>query len=294
MENLQITPVLGKIEFDFTGTRELLEEKMSVYQGLIVEEDNIPQTKKDLADIRKLRTSLEDQRKAVKSAWNEPYEAFEKEYKKLLEVVDKSIASIDKQLKDFDLKRVEEKRKHIREIYESEIEDLGGYLPLEKIYDPKWELKSCKDQDIRFAISEKKLRVRTDVEAIKALHSEIEEECLRTYRFYGNDLSKAITRNSQYVEDKERMKKRAEEEVKRKAEEEIRAKAEAEIKAQIEAEKQDDPFETDEPLPFTEPHDIPFEPEEPKKVHFIVSDKDAKEVRNFLDLTEIKFEEVTE
>ena len=67
----------GMIESNLKDVEKQLNEKLAVYQGIIVTEDTITQSKKDVAEIRKIRTSIDDARKDLKKEWMKPFEQFE-------------------------------------------------------------------------------------------------------------------------------------------------------------------------------------------------------------------------
>ena len=123
---------------------------------------------------------------------------------------------------------------------------------------PKWLNVSVKDQDILFDLNGMVLKVKNDLVAIHALNSEIEEQCIDTYANFGNDLSMAIQRNSQYLADKQKVVEQVKEQVKEQP-------APVEVKS-VE------------------------QPSQKNKVHFIVSIEDAEEVENLLNLGGITFE----
>ena len=95
--------------------------------------------KGDLADLRKLRKAVNDRKVEVKKEYMKPYEVFEDKVKELIGVIDKPIALIDGQVKEFEAKRVEEKKAEIQNLYNELVEEeLHDYIPLEKIYGEKW------------------------------------------------------------------------------------------------------------------------------------------------------------
>ena len=204
MENLeiQVKQELGTITTNFSDIEKELRLQMSAYESFVVSEDEISMAKGDLAFLRKLRTSIDDKRKEVKRAYMKPYEGFEESCKKLMGIIDEPIGVIDSQLKLFEADRVEKKHKRVTKLYEEQVGELIRFLPVEKNYNPKWDNKSTTDQDISFDISAMVLKVKNDLSVIESLNSEIKDELLATYEKSGNDLAKAVERNSQYLNDK--------------------------------------------------------------------------------------------
>ena len=79
MENLeiQVQQQLGNITTNFDEVEKELKLQMSAYYDFVVVEDEISIAKGDLAFLRKLRTSIEDKRKAIKKEYLVPYNKFE-------------------------------------------------------------------------------------------------------------------------------------------------------------------------------------------------------------------------
>lgn len=79
------------LKMDLEGMQTIASNLEEVRQGLIemtavfkdyrVTPENLQESKKTLADLRKAETALEDERKRVKKAWQKPYEDWEKQYK---------------------------------------------------------------------------------------------------------------------------------------------------------------------------------------------------------------------
>ena len=154
-----------------------------------------------------------------------PYEEFETRAKSLLAKFDEPINLIDKQVKEFDEKRKQERRKDIQAAYEELAGDVTEYLPLNRIYDAKWENVSTTMKSIKDSISELVKSTQAAVRVIGSMQSDATEKALTLYKDT-LDMSKAIT----YINDYERQKAEImrKEEERRKAEEERKRQAEIE------------------------------------------------------------------
>lgn len=265
MFDLQVKQKAGTISTNFEEIESALKEHLNDYKGIVVTHESIKEDKKDLSDLRKLRESIEDARKSVKKEWMKPYTEFESKCKVLVSMVDEPIEIIDSQLKKFEEARIAAKKEHIREIYDDNIEDLERFLPFDSVFNPKWTNASTKDQDIIYDLSEKKLKVKTDLDAINALGSEITEEVINTYIKTGNNLAMAIQRNNQFLEDKNRTVNQIKENAKEK-----------------ESIKKESMGALNDMVNLT------------KTVTFIVSKSDAEEVENLLTLSGVSYRKVEE
>lgn len=265
MEKLHVSQELGVIKTNLDTIATELKTQMDEYKDYVVTQDSIAADKKVLADLRKLKTSLEDARKNVKAQWEQPYKDFETKYKEVLALVEVPIKEIDAQLKLFEEERALAKKGHVRELYDDNIEDLERFLPFDTVFNPKWLNATAKDQDVLYELSEKKLKVKTDLDALKALGSEIYEEIIETYIQSGNNLAAAIQRNNQFIADKARTV----EQIKENAKEEIKPKAEA----------------------MGTLNDMV---NSTKTVHFIISKADEEEVENLLTLSGVSYRKIEE
>ena len=272
MEELQVkveqSP--GVIKCNFEEIKEALKLQMTAYTSLKITENDIKERKADLATLRKIRTAVDDERKRVKKEFSKPYDEFEAEVKEVLAVIDEPIDMINGKLKEFEAKRIEEKQAHLHDLYESNIGDYAEYLPYESVANKKWDNATYSDKDILFDISEAILKVKSDIEVIHSLDSEIEEECLAAYRKAGNDLNAAIQKNNDY----NAAKKLAEDKVREEASQKIE-------EAPVEV-KEDKPVE----LPKAES-------KEEEVIYFKVTGSvNISMVRDFCGLNDIKVEEI--
>lgn len=218
MNEFEVKQTNGSIACNFKEMKEELSTMMTAYTSLEITEDKIPETKKDLATLRKIRKAVDDKKKDVKKSFMQPYEDFEKGVKELLAVIDEPIGMIDGKLKEFEVKRIAEKQSHLHDLYNECIGEYGDYLTFEAVKKPQWDNSSYSDKDIRYDVSEAVTKVRSEIDAIKALNSEIEEECLKVYKKNGNSLTAAIQKNSDYISAKEMARKKFEEEKRLEAE----------------------------------------------------------------------------
>lgn len=210
----------GEIVTNLDALKADLTEIAERHKGVIVTEDNLPLAKKDLAELRKTVKEVEDRRKAVKKEWSKPYEAFEKQIKDILAIINTPIEEIDRQVKDFEAQEKSLKEQHCREIYEQAIGEYAEYLPFGSIFKDSWLNKSAKDTDIIADISTAKTQIMADMTAIKALQSEFEDEVIKAYKSSGNNLASAIQRNQQLISAKQIVEKKVEQEVKEEPKEE--------------------------------------------------------------------------
>ena len=280
MQDLQIKVEQkpGVITANFDEIKEALAVQMSAYEDYTVTEEGIVEAKKDVATLRKIRAAIDDRRKEIKKEFSKPLTDFETEVKDMLAIIDKPINLINGKLDEFETARKEEKRKHLKELYEQNIGEYAEFLPYDRIYNPKWENKGTSDKDILSELSEHKAVVRSNLDAIKALNSEIEEECIKAYKLAGNDLAAAIKKNSDYIAAKQLAEQKVKEEAERKAREEAERQVETVKQEEIKAEE---PQETASDMTS-----------EPVLRIEIVGQENIDKAKMLLGLEEIPFKEI--
>lgn len=132
----------GAINFNYEEIKENLTESMKVYKGMTFEEDSKVFAKKEVAMLRKMKKAIDEKRIAVKKECLKPYEDFETKAKELITLIDEPIKIINNQVSAYEEKRIQEKKAKIQVIYSDSIGDMEEYIPLQKIYDTKWENSS--------------------------------------------------------------------------------------------------------------------------------------------------------
>lgn len=110
--NLEVrfTTEVGTInEQPFEDIKEWIALAVQENKEMIISLDNVKEGKEIVAKYRKLRTSLEDERKRIKKEWNKPYEAWETKYKDSIAALDETINGLSSQIREIE-DREEEKR----------------------------------------------------------------------------------------------------------------------------------------------------------------------------------------
>ena len=218
----------GVIGFNFEEIKEKLNSELEIYKNIIFTEDSKTKAKKTIASLRKLKKSINDRKLEVKKSFMIPYTNFEAQVKELDNLIDEPIDFINNQLDEFERRRVEERESLISEIYTEIMGEHGeasGYLPLQRIYDSKWENATTTKKAIAEAIAARVGHVEKDLCIIRSMESEFEDKGIVKYK-ETLELSNAIEIMNQYQKQKEEILRRQEEEAKRKAEEEARNESE--------------------------------------------------------------------
>ena len=233
--NLLVEQKDGSIETNFEEIKVALAAGLEEYKGMVFTAESQPEAKRTVASLRKLKKAMNDRRIEIKKTFMAPYTNFEAQVKELDKLIDEPIDFISGQIEEFERRRVEAKKAMICEIYTGIMAEHGTvmeYLPLDRIYDSRWENSTTTQKAITEAITAHVEHVEKDLDTIRAMESEFEDKGLAKYKAT-LELSDAIATMNQYQKQKEEILRRQAEEEQRKAEEEARRAAETEQKADV-------------------------------------------------------------
>lgn len=217
--NLLVEQKNGSIETNSEEIKAALAAKMEEYKGMVFTAESQPEAKRTVASLRKLKKAMNDRRIEIKKTFMAPYTNFEAQVKELDKLIDEPIDFISGQIEEFERRSVEAKKAMICEIYTGIMAEHGTvmeYLPLDRIYDSRWENSTTTQKAITEAITAHVEHVEKDLDTIRAMESEFEDKGLAKYRAT-LELSDAITAMNQYQKQKEEILRRQAEEEQRKA-----------------------------------------------------------------------------
>ena len=100
----------------------------------------------------------------------------------------------------FAVSRYEEKKEQINALYLECLGDMQAELPLNKIYNSKWENATTNPTQIRREMMERKETVKQGLDAIWQMHSDAEEKAVAMF-LESYDLTKSILYINQYEPD---------------------------------------------------------------------------------------------
>lgn len=289
MSNLvpvEVKKNIGIIEDNLDVVEASIRQKLAEYTQVVITKDSI-QDGKELLDIRKEKKSLDDERKAIKKAWMKPYEVFEARAKKIIDLYDEPVKLINSQLEAYEEDRKAAKRNDIKKIYEfvvKENAELADWLPLEKIYDIKWENATCKDKTIREAMEMAFSQIKVSISTIQSMQSAWEEDALNVLKDTGS-LQLAIEKINSLTRQAARI-----EEAKKAQEAERVEKA---SKAELEAKRTEDKAVAEAPQELIEPETdnlFPFAAEKIVVLKVHVGENNLDLVKDFFESINIEYE----
>ena len=231
----------GTVSCNFEEVEGYIKERLKEYDGAIFTEESKGYAKKELAKLRAEKKELNDNLRDAKKKYMAPWDAFEPKAKELINLFDEPITLIDGQVKAFEEDRIAQKKALIEAIYTELVGDLADIIPLERIYNPKWENATMKEKAIREEVLAQATAARIALDTIHGMHSDAETKALDVFK-QTLSLPEAISYINAYEAQKAEILRKEQE---RKREEELerirreeREKLEAERKVLEEREAQ--------------------------------------------------------
>jgi chemotaxis protein histidine kinase CheA len=114
----------GQIMDNFDDIRAAVIERVKPYQGLVFQDEDIPEAKRTASDLQKMVDAVEDKRKAIKKQWNEPYMLFEQKAKELVALITEPQAAIKAQINEYAERKRAEKQEQVEGIIENALSAL--------------------------------------------------------------------------------------------------------------------------------------------------------------------------
>lgn len=237
MENsVVVTQKQGTISCDFESAKAYLQSRLDEFRGVLFTEDTKKDAKKVVAELRKEKKALSDRVKEVKKEYMVPFDEFFEKICVLLDMYDEPINFINAQIEDYEKKRIEEKKAFIRQLYDEFIgsdNEISAFLPLDKIYNPKWENATTNRKAICEELYTYKDNAKNAITTIKSMETdpEIEETALLMYK-ESFDLNRSVMFIAQREKQNALILERERERVRREEEERIRKEERAKFEAE--------------------------------------------------------------
>lgn len=170
-----------RISFNYEELKQELTEKVSMYETMIYTDEQIKEAKADKANLNKLKKALNDERIRREKEYMQPFNDFKTKVAEIISIIDKPVAVIDRQVKEYEEKQKQDKLAKIQEYYNGiEKPDLH-WLGLPAIYNEKWLNASVSMKSIQEEINARLEQVEMDMKIIADL-PEFGFEAMETYK----------------------------------------------------------------------------------------------------------------
>ena len=187
---------LAPIQFNYEDIKKWITEKAKEYKSMVYTEETITNAKSDRATLNKVAKALNDEKIRIKKEVLKPFEDFESKCKELQGIITDASNSIDTQVKAFETKEQEEKKKQIEDLFNTYIGDFKELIIFEQIFNQRWLNKTYTIKKIEDEIKHLIAKTTTDLKVIDAqIQDESINKSVKNY-YFNNITDPSILGNS--------------------------------------------------------------------------------------------------
>lgn len=212
-----------KISFNFEELKQELTEKVQHYETLVYTDEQIKEAKADRSNLNKLKKSLNDERIRMEREYMAPFDEFKAKINEIIGIVDKPVALIDKQIKEYEDKQKQDKLVQIKELWNNT--EHPDTLVFDKVFDSKMLNTSYTMKHVNQVFVDAIDRFNRDMDTLAALPEfgyEAQQEYIRTF-----DMNKALAEGQRMAQIQKQKAEREAQQAKEAEEKEKKAAAEA-------------------------------------------------------------------
>lgn len=200
------------IAFNNEELKNQLLPQLQNYKNMVYSEDEISTAKADRANLNKLKTAIDDERKRIKKIYLEPYNHFESQVKEIVTLVEDTSNVIDLQVKQFEEEKKNLKKTQIIEFWNEKIGNLSNLIDINAIFNDQWlnatySIKKVQE-DIKYFI----MKTNQDLEIISNLGASqvnyLKDFYLRTF-----DITKTLQEKKRIEEQEQRLQELSQKQV---------------------------------------------------------------------------------
>lgn len=251
LSKYEVQVVTGKVTSNITSIKQVMLKKQEDIKNLVytgTREDQLVMIKSDKAAVNKFKDVMKSEKSRVKKELLKTYDDFEKEANEVIDIAQDTYDDLNKRASVLDEERREEKRKQIREYYDTISEPLGDFADsfYKMVYNNSWENASASQKAYKDGLKEAVDNYTSGISTIEMMicDADIKDHAVAMFKnklnatkalqYIAQETSERMAAKEQARLAMERVKAEAEEQARLAAE---RARAEAEEQARIAAEK---------------------------------------------------------
>ena len=220
-----------KISFNYDELKNELAEVLKRYENVVYTADQMKLAKGDKATLNKLKKALNDERIRREREYMSPFAEFKAQIDDLIKAIDKPVALIDRQVKEYEEQKKCEKRQAIEEYFDSQC-DFPEWLKFDRIFVPSWLNATCSMKTVEGDLKAMQETICRDLAVLSEMPA-FGFEATEVYKQTLN-LQTAVNEGKRLAD----IQKRKEEAERLKAEREAAMKAKAEESALFELEQE--------------------------------------------------------
>lgn len=193
----QQLPVLEIKDYELIKTE--VESDVALYENYTVTEETLEKDTKTRAELNNKAKSFNQRRLDIQKELTKPIDEFKNKVDYLVNMYKKASESLDVQIKNFEQKTKDDKKKEIEILFNNNIKELKSIITLDLIFDEKWLNKTTKLDTVEKEIQTKFNKIKEDMIAITNLKSK-HELALNSLYLKTFDLGQVIVENNRLNE----------------------------------------------------------------------------------------------
>lgn len=283
-----------KIAFNYEELKRELSDKVKMYETLVYTDNQIKSAKADRADLNRLKKALNDERIRREKEYMQPFNAFKAQIDEIIRIIDKPVALIDRQIKEYEEQQRQEKKRKIEDFFATYPHP--EWLKLSQIWEERWLNSSVTLKRVQEEIDGHVDNIEQDIATLSDL-PEFAFEAIETYKTT-LDLNKSIAEGHRLSEmqkrkaEQERIK--AEQEKERAEQERLRKEQEVKKQEQLHREYEEEARRQEERMSIYPDHPVPAVKPDPEMREWIsfkafLTVDDARELKEFFESRNIEF-----
>ena len=198
-----------KITDNMNEFKQYALDMKEFYSTLTFNDEQLKEAKTERASVNKIVKKVADYRKEIVNKFNEPLENFVNTAKEVEALLKDASSCIDVQVKKYEEEEKENKKAECENLFNEMIGDLSELVSFEKVFNNRWLNKTTKMSEVESDIKPIIEKINSGLNAIKELNSDFETELINTF-LEDFDITRAIFKNTQLKEQKEKMVKTVE------------------------------------------------------------------------------------
>ena len=160
----------GDIVTNFHELRESLSSQLEPFKKYsVADETVVPEAKKTIASLRKIRKMIDEKRLETKKEYLVPYNEFEGEVKTLLSLIDEPIKKIDSAIKSYEQLWRDERLEEVQSFFDEH--NSHNFLELNHILEKKWLNQSTSTKKWQDEVLQTLAKIDNDIEEIQETYS---------------------------------------------------------------------------------------------------------------------------
>ena len=189
--------------FNFEELKTALQEKMTQYEVAVYTPERMAEAKTDRAALNKLKKAINDERIKREREYMQPFAEFKGQIAEIISIIDKPIAAIDSQIKEYEEVKRAEKMKQIEAVWHEVLaaDKVPSGVTFDHVFDPKWLNASVTMKTVEKALAERIEQIARDLSVIRVLAS-YAYEAEQVY-FASFDLAKALSEANRLLSEEE-------------------------------------------------------------------------------------------